>query len=174
MLKFLPKFKFYPARALWLLVSLGIIILDQLSKYWAMGALFFEQPKLIIPGVFNFYLDFNQGAAFSFLNHAGFWGGVFFLSLAVLISLICIFILLSKERGPRGFGFFLLGLALIIGGALGNAIDRLRLTHVIDFIQWHWKDYYWPTFNIADSAICLAVFFIILSEILKNKKVSKK
>lgn len=145
----------------WLGLAVLVILLDQLSKFWVLKTLSFQTPKIIISGCFNFYLDFNSGAAFSFLSHAGHWSSMLFLSLAVLASLICTGLILLGANQKK---LFLMGLSLVMGGALGNAIDRVCRGHVIDFIQWYWGNYFWPTFNLADTAICVGVLGIILSE----------
>lgn len=134
----------------WLIVSVVVIALDQLSKAWVLAALPEYTPVPVIEGVWNWYRSYNTGAAFSFLSDAGGWQKYFFLVLAVGISGLLASWLARTERKDWKTA---LPYALVIGGAIGNVIDRMIHGHVVDFIQWHWRDYYWPSFNIADSAI---------------------
>lgn len=152
-----------------LMLSLGVICLDQLLKFWVLIYLNFQIPKIIIPGFFNLYLDYNYGAAFSFLSQESMnknsWAHWFFLLLAPLVSLILILLILFKKHLNH---WELLGLSLVLGGALGNFTDRLIHGYVIDFIQWYFKNFYWPSFNLADSCICLGVFFMVLGSFFKK------
>ena len=134
----------------WLLVSVAVIVLDQLTKWWVLNFLPEYTAVPVIEGVWNWYRTYNTGAAFSFLSDAGGWQKYFFISLAILISGLLAFWL---TRTPRRDWKNALPFSLVIGGALGNVLDRLMHGHVVDFIQWHWRDHYWPAFNIADSAI---------------------
>ncbi len=154
-------------RAYFLLTSLLVIFLDQILKFWMIKNLIFQTPKMIIPGFFNLYLDHNYGAAFSFLSQESlnnFWAHWFFLLLAPSVSLILFLLILFKKNLNY---FELLGLGFLLGGALGNFLDRLIHGYVIDFIQWYFKNFYWPSFNLADSCICLGVFFILLGSFKK-------
>ncbi|MBL8407552.1 MAG: lipoprotein signal peptidase [Candidatus Accumulibacter sp.] len=140
-------------RWLWLA---GIIVgLDQISK-WLVLAWLQPGDSIYVAPFFNWVLTFNPGAAFSFLSDAGGWQRWFFTVLSLSISAWIISIL------PRHSAEFRLSLALtlILGGALGNVIDRLRFGAVIDFIQWHAAGFYWPAFNIADSAICIGALLM--------------
>ena len=134
----------------WLGLSATIIVLDWLSKQWALSALRFREPVEVVTGFWNWTLVHNTGAAFSFLADAGGWQKWFFTALAIGISGLLAFWL---SRTPRHDWKTALPFALVIGGAIGNVIDRQIHGHVVDFIQWHWKDYYWPAFNIADMAV---------------------
>lgn len=134
----------------WLLLSAAVIVLDQWSKAWVLSSLPEFVPVPVIEGFWNWYRTYNTGAAFSFLANAGGWQIVFFSALAFAISGLMGWWL---WRTPRGDWRQALPYALVIGGALGNVIDRLVHGHVVDFIQWHWRDYYWPAFNIADCAV---------------------
>lgn len=154
-------------RFYFLLISVLLIFLDQILKFWVIKFLVFQSPEIIIPGCFNLYLDHNYGAAFSFLSQESlnnFWAHWFFLLLAPLVSVVLILIILFKNNLNK---FELLGLSFVLGGALGNFIDRLIHGYVIDFIQWYFQDFYWPSFNLADSCICLGVFFILLGNFKK-------
>ncbi len=141
-----------------LLVSLIVLILDQLSKWWILQH-FHEHEVLVVWPVFNLTLAFNKGAAFSFLADAGGWQHYLFVGLAVLVSL---FLVIWLWRLPKGRLLEAWGLALILGGALGNLVDRLLRGQVVDFLQWHWEAHYFPSFNLADSAITLGVVLLLL------------
>ncbi|NYZ63932.1 signal peptidase II [Luteimonas deserti] len=134
----------------WLALSVVVIALDQLTKYWVLTSLPEYTPIPVIEGVWNWYRTYNTGAAFSFLADAGGWQKWFFTILAIVISGTLVWWL---AKTPRRDWRTALPFALVIGGALGNVIDRQIHGHVVDFIQWHWQDYYWPAFNLADAAI---------------------
>ena len=136
----------------WLLLSLLVLVLDQLSKQWVLTSLPEYTAIPVIEGFWNWYRTYNTGAAFSFLSDAGGWQKWFFTVLAFGISgLLAVWL----SRTPRGDWRTALPFALVIGGAIGNVVDRLQHGPVIDFIQWHWREHYWPAFNRADAAIGL-------------------
>ncbi|MGQ4583999.1 signal peptidase II [Lysobacter sp. F60174L2] len=139
-----------PNALIWLVLSAVVIGLDQLSKYWVLTSLPEYTAIPVIEGVWNWYRTYNTGAAFSFLSDAGGWQKYFFMILAVGI---CGLLGYWLSRTPRHDWKTALPYALVIGGAIGNVIDRLIHGHVVDFIQWYVGDYYWPAFNIADAAI---------------------
>ena len=141
---------------LWL--SVVVLVLDQATKFWIL-ATFHEYEVLTVLPVFNLTLVYNTGAAFSFLSDAGGWQRWFFIGLGTLVSIIMVVWLLRLRSGERLVG---VGLAMVIGGAVGNIIDRLWLGKVVDFLQWHWHDAYFPSFNVADSAITLGVALLLL------------
>ena len=143
----------------WLALSAVIIALDQLTKHIALGALQPYAPHEVIPGFLNWTLAFNTGAAFSFLHDAGGWQRWLFSALAVTVSLVLIVWL---RRLPRSDWRTALPLSLVIGGALGNLIDRVRFGHVTDFIEVYHEQWSWPAFNIADSAICVGAVLLIV------------
>ena len=150
-----------PNALIWLLLSAVVIGLDQWSKAWVLSALPEYQPVVVIDGVWNWFRSYNTGAAFSFLADAGGWQKYVFAGLAAVISLV---LGVWLARTPRGDWRNALPFSLVIGGALGNLIDRLQHGHVVDFIQWHWKDvYYYPSFNIADSAIVCGAIVLLLT-----------
>lgn len=155
-----------PNALVWLLASAVVIALDQLTKLWVLRVLPEYTAIPVIDGVWNWYRTYNTGAAFSFLADAGGWQTWFFTALAVAISGVLVSWL---ARTPRGDWKTALPFALVIGGALGNVIDRLQHGHVIDFIQWHWRDWYWPAFNLADSAIVAGAVGIALFGMLGGK-----
>ena len=148
-----------PNATIWLILSAIVIALDQLTKHVALATLEPYAPHPVIPGLLNWTLAFNTGAAFSLLHDAGGWQRWLFSLLAVTVSTVLVVWL---TRLPRGDWRTALPLALVIGGALGNLIDRLRLGHVTDFIELYHRDWSWPAFNIADSAICVGAVLLIL------------
>ncbi len=150
--------KHVPSRNIdrWLWLAGIVVVLDQISKWLVLGWLRPGDSVYFAP-FFNWVLVFNPGAAFSFLSDAGGWQRWFFTALAIAIAAWIVSIL------PRHSGEFRLSLALtmILGGAVGNVIDRLRFGAVVDFIQWHAAGFYWPAFNLADAAICLGAGLMI-------------
>lgn len=154
----------------WFGISVLVIALDQLSKAWADSALAMGR-EIIIFSWFKLQLAYNTGAAFSFLQDAGGWQKYFFSILAIMVGIVLAFwIVRTVQRGEQGRWCELLALSLILGGALGNVYDRITLGHVIDFIVWHYQDHYFPTFNIADSAICTGAGLLILDMLFLQKK----
>ncbi|HET6805373.1 MAG TPA: signal peptidase II [Frateuria sp.] len=144
----------------WLLLSLLVIGLDQLTKLWALHALQpAGMPHAVIPGVLNWTLAFNTGAAFSFLAQSDGWQRWFFVGLALLISGALVVWL---ARTPRRDWRTALPLALIVGGALGNLVDRLHAAQVTDFIQVYYRQWSYPVFNVADCGITVGAVLLIL------------
>ena len=144
----------------WLCLAGIIVLLDQVSKWIALGLLYPGEVRYFTP-FWNWVLAFNSGAAFSFLSDAGGWQRWFFTIFSLVIS-VWIVTLLRKHNNEFCLS---LALALILGGALGNVIDRLHLGAVVDFIQWHVAGYYWPAFNVADSAITLGAIILLWDQL---------
>ena len=140
----------------WLGLSAIVIALDLLTKYWVQSVLT-DGEQRTITSFFNLVLFHNQGAAFSFLANAGGWQRIFFSAISVIASAVIIY-LLRKHTSQK---LFCLGLALILGGALGNLYNRLTLGYVVDFLYFHYHQYYWPAFNVADSAISCGVALLL-------------
>ena len=160
-----------PTATPWLLLSALVLVLDQLSKAWVLTSLPEYTAIPVIDGFWNWYRTYNTGAAFSFLSDAGGWQKYFFITLAIAISGALAWWL---TRTPRNDWKTALPFALVIGGAIGNVIDRFLHGHVVDFIQWHVGEYYWPAFNIADAAIVggaigIAVFGFFSGDSSKKK-----
>lgn len=149
----------------WLAVSAGVIVLDQLTKFW-ITAVFQLGDKLAVLPSFNLVLAYNTGAAFSLLADAGGWQRVFFSVVAIAASVVIVHLLRRNPNQP----LFSLALSLILGGALGNLVDRITLGHVIDFIQVYWRDHYWPAFNVADSAITVGALLLIWDSFRKPSR----
>ncbi len=153
----------------WLGLSALVILLDQWSKAWVLRGLPEYTDIVVIPGFWNWYRTYNTGAAFSFLANSGGWQIWFFSILAFAISGLLIWWL---YKTPRGDWKTALPYALIIGGALGNVIDRLIHGHVIDFIKWYVGDHVWPAFNLADAAIVGGAIGLVLFSLFGGKKSS--
>lgn len=148
----------------WLLLSVVVIVLDLATKAWIVRV-FQPGETLVLTSWFNLVLAYNEGAAFSFLAHAGGWQRWFFLVLSIGISAAIVLILRrQRDRALTSFA-----LALVLGGALGNAWDRVTLGHVVDFIQLHAAGYYWPAFNVADSAISVGVVLLLLENLGRSR-----
>lgn len=140
----------------WLLLAGVVIAIDQATKHAAVAALA-GQPPVEVTSFFNLLLVYNRGAAFSFLAGAGGWQREFFTIIALVASVWIVWLL---YRHPRQ-SLFCLALALVLGGALGNVIDRIMIGAVVDFLDFHAGGWHWPAFNIADSAItCGAVLLV--------------
>lgn len=154
----------------WLWLSLVIVVLDQVSKLWVMEALRPYETRPVIEGFFNLVLAFNTGAAFSFLSDAGGWQRWLFSILAVIVTAVLMTWLSRLDPRER---WSAAGIALVVGGAVGNLIDRVRLGHVVDFVELYhsaladWPGFdaqgHWPAFNVADSAIFVGVVLLIFT-----------
>lgn len=143
----------------WLWLSALVVVLDQVTKVWAVDALLGKAPVVVIPGIFDFSLVYNTGAAFGLLADAPGWQNTFFIVVAVAFSL---FIIWSLARIKPGETQTALALALIFGGAVGNVIDRIRQGYVVDFVHWFYGSWHWPTFNVADAAITVGAVILVM------------
>ncbi len=150
----------------WLGLSAAVVVLDQLSKWLAEHWLTLQQP-VTLTSWFDLTLMYNRGAAFSFLGDAGGWQRWLFVALALAIGGVLVAWLRHCRPGQR---WVPAALALVLGGAVGNLIDRLWHGQVVDFIVWHYRDWYWPAFNLADSAISLGAVMLILDGLLQRKR----
>jgi signal peptidase II len=167
----------------WLWISTLVVILDQITKQFAESSLLLHKPFAVFTGL-NWTLMYNEGAAFSFLSQAGGWQRWFFVVISSVISIALVIWLRKLESHQR---VLITGLALILGGAIGNLIDRALFGHVIDFAQvYYYADScfpgfslyafpsggqcFWPAFNIADAAISLGAGLLILDMFLEFKK----
>lgn len=156
--------------SLWLLVAVVVILIDQLSKYAISQWLALGERWPLMPFV-NLTLTHNQGAAFSFLSQDGGWQRWFLIGLAIIVSMIIIAYLLRVKAHHK---LVAVSLALIVGGALGNVVDRVFNGYVIDFIDVYVGRWHWPVFNIADSCIVMGmILFIISSQILQVRQYDK-
>lgn len=148
----------------WICLSLLIVALDQISKYFILN-LNPEQP-IAITSFFNLTLLFNRGAAFSFLSSASGWQNIFFAVIAILVSLIVVRWLYQITENRISLK---LSLSLILGGALGNLIDRIIRGNVIDFLDFYYQNWHWPAFNLADSAIVIGILLMLIDMLIFDK-----
>ncbi len=150
----------------WIWLSTFVIVFDQITKYIADTRLDYHAPVNVFTGL-NMTLVYNKGAAFSFLSNAGGWQRWFFMVLSLGIS-IALIIWLRKLKQEQVI--LTTGLALILGGAIGNLIDRALFGYVIDFIDVYYSTYHWPAFNVADSAITLGAGLLIFDMFKHREK----
>lgn len=145
----------------WFSFVLLIILIDQLTKYWAYRHLLPYEPNTLL-SFFNLTLAYNTGGAFSFLSNTGSWHFLFFIVLGLIISGVLSYWIIKSINDPTGYSKTqTCSFSLILGGALGNLLDRFQYGHVIDFLDLHYHHYHWPIFNIADSAISLGAALIL-------------
>ncbi len=149
----------------WLGLALGVFIVDQFTKVLILGYYHFGDTTRVT-SFFNIVRAHNTGAAFSFLAQASGWQRWFFTAIGVVAAAVIIWMLRS-HAGKKLFSF---SLACILGGAIGNVVDRLLHGYVVDFIQVHWRGWYFPAFNIADSAITIGAACLILDEFLRVRR----
>ena len=156
-----------PTRTLlrWLALALVIVVLDQLTKTLVVNHFELGDSRTIT-SFFNLVRAHNPGAAFSFLAGADGWQRWFFTALGIAASAFIVWMILKHP----GQTLFCLAVTLILGGAVGNVVDRLLHGHVIDFIQVHWAGWYFPSFNVADSAITAGAALLILDELRRVKR----
>jgi signal peptidase II len=149
-------------------IAVFVIVLDQLSKLVVLASVGPGEVITVIPKFFNLTLTFNKGAAFGFLAGApdGMRQVLLYLMTAVALGVV----VLMLVRDYRHSSLAKVALAMIIGGALGNIIDRIRIGHVVDFLDAYYGTYHWPAFNLADSSICIGVFLLLLFARSKPKQ----
>ena len=157
---------FPPYPWVWLGLTAIVILLDWYSKQLVSDALELYRPQEVFSWL-NITLAHNYGAAFSFLSDAGGWQRWFFIVLASGVSLVLLVWLL---RLPRKEWLTALGLALILGGAIGNLVDRIQLGYVVDFIDVYYENWHYPAFNVADSAITCGVILLLLDVLLISRR----
>lgn len=151
----------------WLPLTAFIIAIDQVSKVWIERSFELYESIPLLP-VFDLTYLRNTGAAFSFLAGAGGWQRWFFTLLALGVSVGIVVWLRGVHA--RAQAWLAAGLALILGGALGNVIDRMRLGYVIDFVHVHWQEHYFPAFNVADAAITVGAACVIIDALLESRR----
>lgn len=155
-----------PGLGRWLLLALAVVILDQATK-WAVLANFVYGERLpVVPGWFDLTLVFNTGAAFSFLAGAAGWQRWFFTALGIVASVVILHLL----RRHGGQPLFATSLTLIMGGAIGNVVDRIIHAKVVDFLLFYRGDWYFPAFNVADSAITIGAVLLIVDELRRMRR----
>ena len=143
-----------------------LLVLDLWTKALATAHLNYAEP-VVLTGFFNLTLLHNTGAAFSFLSTAGGWQHWLFGGIASIISAVLV---VWIYRAPATALLLKFSLALILAGALGNLWDRVTLGYVVDFIQWHYNDYYWPAFNIADAAISVGAAAMVIDSFRSSRR----
>jgi signal peptidase II len=149
----------------WVALAAVVVLIDQLTKNLVERAFDYGDVKAIT-GFFNLVLTYNKGAAFSFLASASGWQAHFLTVVGIAASIFILY-LLGRHGNQR---LFSLALALILGGAIGNVIDRIAYGHVIDFLDFHAGGWHWPAFNIADSAIVGGAMLLVLDELLRVRR----
>lgn len=156
-----------PSIRRWLALAAAIMVVDQLSKVAVLGTMRPGDEIRLLPFL-SLVLVFNPGAAFSFLAGADGWQRWFFAAIAVAASVFLVWLL--KKGGDR---VYMLGLALILGGAIGNLVDRLWLGQVVDFVLLHWRGWTYPAFNVADSAITIGAILLIVDSFRQRRPDAK-
>jgi len=154
-----------PSLKLWLALAVLVILLDQLTKLLIVGQYPLGWSQTVTP-FFNLVRVHNTGAAFSFLASASGWQRWFFTGLGAVAAVLIVWMLRSHP-GQKLFGF---ALSLILGGAIGNVIDRLMYGYVVDFLDVHWAGWHFPAFNLADSAITVGAGCLLLDEFLRVRR----
>lgn len=153
------------------LIAAAVFILDQLSKAAVIANIPTDRPIIVISGFFDLVNVRNRGAAFGFLNRQDMEWQFWLFLMATIIAIWVIFVLL---RGAKNHPWLWIGLGLILGGSLGNMFDRLRYRAVVDFLDFYWRDWHWPAFNVADMGICLGAFIACISVLRKPETIKGK
>jgi signal peptidase II len=142
-------------RFLW--ITVAVCIADQATKYFAVKYLM--RSEMALTPFLNLALAFNTGAAFSFLSDAGGWQNLFFVGVAIVVSIVILFMVRRLGANDTQVA---VALMLVLGGAAGNVIDRVRFGYVVDFIDVYYRSWHWPTFNVADSAITIGAVLLVM------------
>ena len=151
----------------WLWLTALVFVLDQASKFYFEGALNLYQQIVVIPDLFSWTLAYNTGAAFSFLAGQSGWQRWLFALIAIVVSVVLVVWL---KRLKPSETWLAIALALVLGGALGNLVDRVLFGHVIDFILVHWQNrWYFPAFNLADSAITVGAIMLVIDMFISKQ-----
>jgi signal peptidase II len=149
----------------WLALALILLLADQVTKFWILGA-YQLGDSTFVTSFFNVVRVHNHGAAFSFLAGADGWQRWFFTALGIVAACVIVWLL----RAHPGQKLFCFAIACILGGALGNVVDRVVYGYVIDFLDFHWRGMHFPAFNVADSAITVGAIGLILDELLRVRE----
>ena len=152
----------------WLALAFGVIVLDHITKWWVSASLDYQEFIPVLP-FFSLVLVHNTGAAFSILADAGGWQRWFFIAIGVVATIIIVRLLKHHSHEKR----MSFALALVLGGALGNVVDRVILGYVVDFLYFHYEGFAWPAFNVADSAISVGAAILIWDS-LRSKPAEAK
>jgi signal peptidase II len=151
--------------------ALAVILLDQISKYIVLRTIALHESIPVIGGLFSLVHTRNRGMAFGLMNRPGSDFSFYFLVAATIAAVLLLLFWFTKLKDEERRLIF--GLSLILGGAIGNLIDRLRLREVIDFLDFHLGAYHWPAFNVADSAITVGTFWVAINLLFYSPKISK-
>ena len=151
----------------WLWISLLVIVVDQLSKLWIERTMSLGDSFVVLP-ILDIVRAHNTGAAFSFLADAGGWQRWAFTLLAIGVSIALVFWMRKLALATQGLLAF--GLTLIVGGAIGNVIDRVEHGYVVDFVHAHWGAHYFAAFNVADAAISIGAVLVIIDSLLEGRR----
>lgn len=149
----------------WLWVAAAVLALDQTSKWLALAQLTLHEPVPLLPFL-NLTLVYNRGAAFGFLSTASGWQNLFFIGVALIATAVILYLLRRTDARDR---WMAAALMLILGGALGNLVDRLFYGHVVDFVDAYYGTWHWPAFNVADSAITFGALLLIFESLWPTK-----
>jgi signal peptidase II len=169
-----PTISFRESGLRWVWMAAIVVVLDQLTKYWVVSTMYLEERIVVLP-VFDIFRTFNEGIAWSWFANAGGAQRWVISALAIVVSIVLVYWL--RRLALATHTLLITGLTLILGGAIGNVIDRLRLGHVIDFLSAHWGNAYFPAFNVADSAITLGAVCVILDalrETLRERRLKRE
>lgn len=157
---------------LYYVIAVIVLVIDQISKHYFHSRYELYQSTPIIDGLFDFTLAFNHGAAFSFLANQGGWQKWFFAVLGLAVSA---FIIAYLRKLPKSAKVLAVGLALVLGGAIGNVIDRLRFGYVVDFLHIHWHDiWHYPIFNVADIGVCVGAGLLLIDALFLESTRKKR
>jgi signal peptidase II len=146
-------------------IAVGVLLADQLSKWWILNVVMVPPHDIVVTSFFTVVLAWNPGISFSQLGHVDPW----ILSGLALAIVAGLFVWLRRMQRP----WPAIAIALVIGGALGNVIDRMRFGAVVDFLSFHWRDLYWPAFNLADSAITVGVALLLIDSLFGKAEKAK-
>jgi signal peptidase II len=151
-----------------LLVAVPVILLDQLVKWWVLADLMEPPRVIVVTGFFNLVLVWNRGVSFGMFNAESAWGPVILAGLALVIC-VCLVIWLRRVESR----FLAVAIGLVLGGAIGNVIDRARFGAVVDFLDFHAFGQHWPAFNVADSAITVGVALLLYDSLFEKRKAAE-
>jgi signal peptidase II len=154
----------------WIIVTILVFSLDRVSKWLVLHYLISEKPLAVLPFL-NLYLTFNTGAAFSFLHHAGGWQEWLFVIVAVGVSF---FLIIWQFKIQVDNLWLKIALAFVQGGAFGNLYDRVAYHKVVDFIDFYFKKWHYPVFNLADTAICIGAIMLIIDSVTHDHRTKKE
>ena len=148
-----------------LLLAIVVIVLDQITKWVALSGLNLGENPITVTSFFNLVLVWNRGVSFGMFNNSGAYGPMILSGIAIAVTLGLLYWLRQAENRLT-----VIALGLVIGGALGNVIDRFRFGAVVDFLDFHIAGYHWPAFNVADAAICVGAVMLLLDGLLSPER----